>query len=435
MVSDVRCSDFGAHNWYVSPSGNNSNDGRTPETARRTLVSAMELARSGDVVHASRGTYDEGFSPTTAGDTTNRVWLTEGVGLVADEGKMVTFIVGRKPSEGGDVGADAIRCVAMASGTWLKGFSLVNGATAQNGSYKDYGGGVYWKTIGVGACVYDCIFDNCSAKRGGAGYGPLFVGCLFRSNCSGDNGTLSLYDCAGAIDCVFESSAYGQFTLVNCSTIDCVVKGNGEQEAYNCYFGMSGNANMTYHGCMVVGAQLEKAEELDEGYAPRFGSPLVDIGDINHYQTNFPSAWIQFSRNDFSGRLRVSNGLMDVGAGEHDYCEQFSDKLKAGHRVFSAEKASSCVRLANDGVVLTDGEALVGTLTMDREGKCEIRTEVTDGTLDIDLDGAPIVGQDGVFAFVCAPGGHRLSFAFAGAGSAKLLKIRGPASGLMLIFR
>ena len=316
-ISAVRCSDFGANNWYVKPDGNDLADGKTPSTARRTLVEVMKLAGRGDVVHAAPGTYAEGFSQTLLDHTTNRVIVAVGVGLVADEGPSVTFIEGAKPSGGGNTGPDAIRCVALQFESWLKGFTLKNGATALRGSYQDYGGGVYYSShTSSAACTYDCVFDNCSARRGGGGYGGVFAGCRFESNCSGSEDARSLYSCKLAVNCLFKSTAYGIFTILNCSAVGCQIKGNGTQQAYNTYFGVAGNSNMERHDCKSVGVELPSAETLDDAYGPLCGSALVNAGDVSHYRANFPAAWAMFSGTAINGSKRVLGGAIDVGAGE-----------------------------------------------------------------------------------------------------------------------
>ena len=228
----------------------------------------------------------------------------------------MTFIKGAKPSAGGNTGDDAIRCVALDADAWLKGFTLKDGATASYASYQDNGGGVYyWGATSARACVFDCTFDNCSARRGGAGYGGVFIGCRFESTCAAGSAP-SLYDCKLAINCVFKSEAYGKFTVVNCSAIGCEIRGNGTQQSYNTYFGTTGNGNMSKHDCRTVGVDLPAAVPLDDAGGPLFDSPLVDVGDVNHYRTNFPAAWAMFSGAAVNGAKRVCGTAIDVGAGE-----------------------------------------------------------------------------------------------------------------------
>ena len=46
--------------WHVNPStGNNSNDGRTPKTAFKSLTHAVEAAKPGDTIWLTPGAYDE----------------------------------------------------------------------------------------------------------------------------------------------------------------------------------------------------------------------------------------------------------------------------------------------------------------------------------------------------------------------------------------
>ena len=317
-VSTLRCSDFGVNNWYVNPAGDDLADGKTPSTARRTLVEVMKLASSGDVVHAARGTYAEGFSQTMASNdhTTNRVIVAQGVGLVADEGPEVTFIQGAKPSAGGNTGPDAIRCVTLQFEAWLKGFTLKDGATVSHADYQDYGGGVYYSNAQSStACTFGCVFDNCSARRGGGGYGGVFAGCRFESTCSAGTEARALYSCSLAVNCVFKAMTYGIYRIVNCSAIGCEIRGNGVQHAYNTYFGVVGNSNITKHDSRVGNAEMT-AEALDETFGPRLGSVLVNAGDANHYRTNFPPAWAMFSGTAINGSKRVLGASIDIGAGE-----------------------------------------------------------------------------------------------------------------------
>ncbi len=46
--------------WYVnSNTGSDANDGRTPQTAFKMLVRAVDLAKSGDTILIAPGAYDQ----------------------------------------------------------------------------------------------------------------------------------------------------------------------------------------------------------------------------------------------------------------------------------------------------------------------------------------------------------------------------------------
>src|SRR6186713_2590992 len=48
---------FGQTNYYVSPSGNNVNNGLSPATAKLTIQNAMTTAPDGSIINIANGTY------------------------------------------------------------------------------------------------------------------------------------------------------------------------------------------------------------------------------------------------------------------------------------------------------------------------------------------------------------------------------------------
>ena len=83
------------HDWYVNPDptkGDDANRGYHPDCPRRTLQGAMELAQSGDTVHAAPGRYEEGSYSN--GVTQYRVVVPAGVTLAASGRADETFMFG-----------------------------------------------------------------------------------------------------------------------------------------------------------------------------------------------------------------------------------------------------------------------------------------------------------------------------------------------------
>ena len=111
--------------WYVNPDpakGDDANPGYHPDCPKRTLVAVMARAKSGSVVHAAKGVYNEG---EVDGNTKNRVVIPNGVGLVSDEGAEETVIEGYTPVYyDGDVkkigGVGSVRCVSMGGTAYIK---------------------------------------------------------------------------------------------------------------------------------------------------------------------------------------------------------------------------------------------------------------------------------------------------------------------------
>ncbi|MBI2441381.1 MAG: hypothetical protein HYV35_08430, partial [Lentisphaerae bacterium] len=108
--------------YYVSPSGNDANNGTSWALAKQTIQATINRATSGDTVLVADGTY----APIT---------IRQGVTVHSVNGAQVTII------DGGGVA----RCVYMSANAALDGFTVTNG-------YSYNGGGVY---------VYRGTVQNC----------------------------------------------------------------------------------------------------------------------------------------------------------------------------------------------------------------------------------------------------------------------------------
>ncbi len=150
-------------------------------TAATNIQPAVEAALSGDVVLVTNGIYQTG-TRTIAG--VNRVAVdSKTVTILSVNGPAVTVIKGSwDPATNGPA---AVRCVYLASGSVLSGFTLTNGATAASGT--TFGGGVYCQS--VSAVVSNCIITgNGAASDGGGGYSGTYLNCKISGNASFNNG-------------------------------------------------------------------------------------------------------------------------------------------------------------------------------------------------------------------------------------------------------
>ena len=448
--------------WYVdAENGDDSdrNDGKTPYSAKKTLVAAMALVKSGrgDVVHAAPGTYASG-EVLTERLTTNRVEVASGCGLVADQGASVTIIEGAWATGDGankGCGENAIRCVYLKAGAWIQGFTLRGGATVVSGTNRDNGGGVYGA---ADSCVTaDCIIENCRAVRGGGVCGGSYVRCLMREN-NAVGVARDAYDADGYYGCVFTSapgpeniiSVFGNIKkIVNCTFVGATLQGNTVwPNVYNSYISYDiGMCN--YHHCVWRAKGSTSRSNYDEDcvkavpaetgvdpvtYRPlATATALIDKGRNSYAAENWPAAWPNLT--DFAGGQRIYNVTTDIGAGEFDWLPTFTDSL-GGKRV-AVVAASSGVTQGENGLLLSDGEAL----TVDWSAKCEgtqslVTTVSGEGSLSVRLNGVSLPVENGVFTFEAAAGSvSRLMIQFEGAGLAEVLNFRDPASGMAILFR
>ena len=481
-----------ATNWYVNAtSGSDSNDGFTPETAWRTLakIESSGLMLAGDCVHAAAGDYAEGSvvpgADSAAGSC--RVSLPAGVTLVSDDGADATRIVGAADASASDTygrGANAVRCAFLADGARLVGFTLADGrvSSTENGDASGtasgdvacVGGGVYATEMknafaaNAAGGVFDCVFTNCVAGRGGAVFGTRLVNC-------------KIYDCVGAAcspvgykaalyGCVVDDVTRGTLTLFrNCYAVSHVTVGEGvksgsffdnlnaPKQIDNCVFlskltAFSGSSvTLVYSNCLV-NAEEATFNALDEARRPRCvriasaddagldaeGRPLgktaktVDAATT----TDFVAA------TDVDGLPRVSNGAMDIGAFEFDWRPVYAADLGSLGKVVEADK--SVVETTDQNVKISSGSLLLQINDDGQRGRYVFPLQVTGtGVLTIRAGEtvlATFVAADGAqnFRYKTRTAGNALTFAYepgaSDVGGAVLAKASGGA-GLLVVIR
>ena len=227
---------------YVSPTGSHTPPFTNWVEAATNIQSAIDQASPGDFILVTNGTYNTGGKVALGNATTNRVAVDKAVTVQSVNGPAVTQITGHGP-----IGNSAVRCVFVADGATLNGFTLAGGYSRNSGSSSDIrGGGVYAQSDQ--AVISNCVIvGNRGHSAAGGAYGGTYVQCLIVSN----EATLSG---GGAYAAVFESceisynkageSGGGLHSSVarNC----LILANNGLQ---NC----GGAAGCTLINCTVVG--------------------------------------------------------------------------------------------------------------------------------------------------------------------------------------
>ena len=213
------------------------------QTAATNIQDAIDAAADGDLVLVTNGIYANG-GQVVYGMLTNRVAINKAITVQSVNGPTVTAIQGNPA-----LGNNAIRCVYMANGSLLSGFTLTNGGTMTAGdSYLDDSGGGIWATNNSSAVISNCVVINNSANFCGAGgYYGNFYNCSILQNTNVGSGGGVAYSVA--VNCLVSSNlsyAYGGgawvATLTNCQVLSNVAAFDG-----------GGAANSSLYGCLVAG--------------------------------------------------------------------------------------------------------------------------------------------------------------------------------------
>jgi hypothetical protein len=206
-------------------------------TAATNIQNAIDAANSGDEILVNNGVYNRG-GRTFNGILTNRVIVDKPLTVSSVNGPAATTIEGyaiQAPS--------AVRCVYLASGATLAGFTISNGTTLLSALMPQdrRGGGVLCESansvitncvftanagfFGGGAyqgALFNCLLTNNYAQQGGGAYQAALSHCTLVRNTSG-----GLASGGGAYGCVLSGclivsnagSGVLQCTLENCAIV------------------------------------------------------------------------------------------------------------------------------------------------------------------------------------------------------------------------
>jgi hypothetical protein len=191
--------------------------------AATNIQDAVDAAPIGGLVLVSNGIYEVG-GRVVGSSTTNRVAIMNPLTLRSVNGPAVTTIKGyRLPAVTN--GADAIRCIYLAEGTSLAGFTLTNGATMTS-SWDGrivYGGGAY--CAGPGVSISNCMFArNSAAERGGGAANGNLFNCQFIGNIAFLGGGASGAVLTGCV--LMLNQAHEGGGAIDCTLSSCIVASN-----------------------------------------------------------------------------------------------------------------------------------------------------------------------------------------------------------------
>jgi hypothetical protein len=279
-------------------------------TAATNIQDAVDAALAGDEIVVTNGIYATG-GRAVYGTTTNRVAIIKSLSVRSVNGPAVTSIVGSGPT-----GPAAVRCVYLASGALLAGFTLTNGATQTTGdSFKNQSGGGVW-CESQSALVTNCVLTrNGYIRRGGGAYSGTLNNCTLVGNSAIDGG--------GA-----------QYSTLN----NCTLTGNSAFQGGGAESCTLNNCTLTHNSANAGGAALDCV--LNNCIAPFEGNVhYLSLSSVNHCWMEDPlfvdtNRWANLSlqsnspcinagRNafapagpDLDGNPRIVGGTVDIGAYE-----------------------------------------------------------------------------------------------------------------------
>ena len=341
-----------ALNYFVTTNGNDSADGRSWETARATLQSALADAVTSDAVWVSNGVYS----------VTNQIAITNGVWVRSVNGPETTVIqrtVGgdrqvllRHPeavfdgftitrATGGaayiDHAGTLSNCIISnnvspnntINGTvWLEGGGLVqrcriiNNVVSSTGGWGGSGGGVY---LNGGGLVDSCIISNNATGIGGGGYGggAYITGAGRLRNCliARNNHILNaggVYCNGGTVEsCTIVDNDCSALTGVgglynsNGTILNSIIAYNNNKGGLSNHVNAGTTTNYTY-SCTTPAVTGTGNTTLDPRFRDRAAQdytllpgPCVDTGANQ--------AWMDDAL-DVAGGERIVSGMVDMGA-------------------------------------------------------------------------------------------------------------------------
>ncbi|MDD4016642.1 MAG: DUF1565 domain-containing protein [Kiritimatiellae bacterium] len=433
--------------WYVDAvNGDDANTGFYPGTgwAKKNLLpfaTNTAVFKSGDTLHAAPGTYDSGFYESSSGRS--RVYIKEGMKIVADEGPEKTFIVGADaPAENADAygcGTGAVRCVSIDNNATIDGFTITGGRT-ESGLINDalhrgsgiagspgslvknciisnnvagYAGG------GVVSCTnINCrIFNNRADQGSGVRQAYALIGCIV----DGNRGTYAVNDCSfmfnttlGAANSNLAETAGGYtiyYPLGGGRFENCIVLGayraSGDINAYNCVFANRSDshpARVVCYGNTVITNAADIV--LDANYAPTAkDSFLVNSG------TN-STCEFRFEGKDVLGGQRIYDGVIDIGAVEYDWRGEYKKDI-APRAEMVVSNATPMVYESGSAVRVPTNSSVTVVWTRETADKAFVALDAAvtgTGTLNVYCDGSLVGTRD-------ASGSGEMSFGVTGSSN------------------
>ncbi len=246
---------------YVnSARADDSGDGISWATAKKTIQAAVDAVTSGGTVWVTNGTYDLGGRTVLGAIQTNRVCITRPMTVRSVNGSDFTAIVGAAGSNGSN-DSDSVRGVCMMTNSALIGFTVANGYSVNTGDYTyDRPGAGIWLT--TDSVVSNCVISgNTTASGGGGVYlhqGGLLTHSTVNGNVSQEGGGGVSLNYGGVVsDCTVSNNTDAGYNGGGGAKIDgmggvinrCVIQNNSAQSAGGVILSYGGELN----NCLVVG--------------------------------------------------------------------------------------------------------------------------------------------------------------------------------------
>jgi hypothetical protein len=205
-----------------------------------SIQMAIDDADPDDTILVTNGVYDAGGRVVTGSSLTNRGVVDKAVTVIALSTNPADTVIAGKWEDNGYTGypgtppngPGAIRCVYLAEGAMLAGFTLTNGATLVSTANDGRAGGVF--CTGAGAVVSNCVIVNASGNQEAAcGYRGTYFDCRFLRSHGGQGrrhvslATLHRCEVIGKRPVDYYDGGVSSSTLYSCLVTRCYQKNGG----------------------------------------------------------------------------------------------------------------------------------------------------------------------------------------------------------------